>query len=409
MNKLLSTALVIARRDFVSIVGTPTFLIFLFTPLIMLLVSGGSGIGAASLASSAESKSRIVAIASGADAERIRAADLQLRKFLGPREPSPLTILAPDADAKEQIDALLHDEKVATDAILSGPTARPTVTFPAANEFSSRYLAQIAEQAARAEQSGTSGLAPLSRADLVPIKAAVANISTRQGAGVGAVFVIFLLTLLLAGQTVSMLAEEKSNKVIEILAASVRLEAVFFGKLLGMFGVALVFVAFWGTLIGIGIQFVPDSVALSGYRPAIGLPLFLILGGAYFTTAFMLLGAVFLGIGAQASTMREIQMMSLPITIFQVGMFALSSAAAGSPGSTVARVAEWIPFSSPFAMAAHGATDPALWPHLLALLWQALWVTITIWFAARMFSRGVLKSGGGIGGFSKKRAAAATM
>jgi ABC-2 type transport system permease protein len=159
----------------------------------------------------------------------------------------------------------------------------------------------------------------------------------------------------------------------------------------------------------VGIQFVPDSFALTAYRPAIGLPIFILLGCAYFTMAFMLLGAVFLGIGAQAATMREIQMMSLPITIFQVAMFGLSSAAAGTPGSRVARIAEWFPFSSPFAMAAHGATDAALWPHLLALLWQALWVTITIWFAARMFSRGVLKSGGGIGGFSKKRAAAATM
>jgi ABC-2 type transport system permease protein len=409
MNKLLSTALVIARRDFISIVGTPTFLIFLFTPLIMLLVSGGSGIGAASLASSADNKSQLVAIVAGDDAERLRAADVQMRALLGPQSPAPLNIIAPGGDTKAQIDALLGDEGKASDAILSGSVDQPTITFPANNQFQSKYLAALSEQAARGAAAGKISPDTVSRPQMVSIKAPVVNISTRQAAGVAAVFVIFLLTLLLAGQTVSMLAEEKSNKVIEILAASVRLEAVFFGKLLGMFGVAMVFVAFWGTLITVGIQFVPDSFALTAYRPAIGLPIFILLGCAYFTMAFMLLGAVFLGIGAQAATMREIQMMSLPITIFQVAMFGLSSAAAGTPGSRVARIAEWFPFSSPFAMAAHGATDAALWPHLLALLWQALWVTITIWFAARMFSRGVLKSGGGIGGFSKKRAAAATM
>src|SRR3546814_11114515 len=66
--------------------------------------------------------------------------------------------------------------------------------------------------------------------------------------GFGAVFVIFLLTLLLAGQTVSSLAEEKGNKVIEILAAAVPLESVFLGKLLGFLGVAVLFIAFWMAL-----------------------------------------------------------------------------------------------------------------------------------------------------------------
>jgi ABC-2 type transport system permease protein len=400
MKTLLSTALVIARRDFVSIVGTPTFLIFLFTPLLMILISGGSGVGAASLAASSENKSQIVAIASGADAERLRASDAHMRQFLEQRQPSTLVILPPAKDVPAQIKALLRAEAVASDAILSGPISRPTITFPAENLFSSRYLVALSEQAARAAQAGKISETAVSTPELVSIKAPVVNVSTRQAAGVGAVFVIFLLTLLLAGQTVSMLAEEKSNKVIEILAASVRLEAVFFGKLLGMFGVAAVFVAFWGSIIGLGALLLPADltiagklVDLSGYAPAIGLPLFLILGGVYFTMAFMLLGAVFLGIGAQASTMREIQMMSLPITILQVGMFGLSSAAAGNPGSTVARIAEWFPFSSPFAMAAHGATDAAIWPHLIALVWQGLWVSITIWFSARLFRKGVLKSG----------------
>jgi ABC-2 type transport system permease protein len=111
--------------------------------------------------------------------------------------------------------------------------------------------------------------------------------------------------------------------------------------------------------------------------------------------AYMLLGAVFLGVGAQASTMREIQMMSLPITMLQIGMFSLATAAAGDPGSNLARFAQVFPFSSPFAMAARGATDASLSPHLMAIPWQALWVGIVIWASARMFARGVLKSGGG--------------
>ena len=109
--------------------------------------------------------------------------------------------------------------------------------------------------------------------------------------------------------------------------------------------------------------------------------------------AYLLLGAVFLSVGAQASTMREIQMLSLPITIVQVAMFALSTAAASRPDSGLALFAEVFPLSSPFAMAGHAANRPELWPHLAAIGWQLMWVAIFITLGARLFRRGVLQSG----------------
>ena len=200
----------------------------------------------------------------------------------------------------------------------------------------------------------------------------------------------------LAGQAVGTMAEERSNKVIEVLAAAVPLESVFLGKLIGMFGVAVLFVGFWATIVFNVGQFLPAEMAraFSGARPAVGLPAFALLFLAYFTLAYMLLGAVFLGVGAQASTPREIQMLSLPITIFQVAMFGLSQVAASKPDAALARVAEVFPFSSPFAMAARAANRPELWPHALAIGWQLLWVAITIWVGAYLFRRGVLQSGG---------------
>ena len=406
MRQLMSQAAVIARRDFLSIAGTPTFLIFLLAPLLMLIVSAASGLGAASMAETSAAKARLVVLADGDDAKRIEAANAALRKlYRDAGGPAALSIITPANDRAVQARQLLHEEAIETDAIMFGPLDRPTISFSDNRRLSGQFLAALAEQATRSAANGSTQVEQLSKPEMIIIKARPVTLNTRQAAGVAAVFAIFLLTLLLAGQTVGMLAEEKSNKVIEILAAAVRLEAVFFGKLLGMFGVAIVFIGFWGLLISIAVQFIPDSISLSGYQPAVGLPMFLFLCLAYFSMAFMLLGAVFLGIGAQAATMREIQMLSLPITIFQMAMFGLSSAAAGKPGSQIARIAEWFPFSSPFAMAAHGATDASLWPHFIALAWQAAWVAITIIIAARMFRAGVLKSGGGaraIFGFSRK-------
>jgi len=170
---------------------------------------------------------------------------------------------------------------------------------------------------------------------------------------------------------------------------------VFLGKLIGMFGVAMLFVGFWGAVIAQIGSFLPPEAApaLAELVPAVGLPMFAVLFGVYFTMAYLLLGSVFLGIGAQASTMREIQMLSLPITILQVAMFALSTAAASRPGSWIATVAELIPLSSPFAMAGHAANSPALWPHVAAIAWQLMWVAIFITVGARLFRRGVLQSG----------------
>jgi ABC-2 type transport system permease protein len=127
--------------------------------------------------------------------------------------------------------------------------------------------------------------------------------------------------------------------------------------------------------------------------PAVGWPALLVLGFIYFTMSYLLLGAVFLGIGAQASTAREVQTLSMPVTMLQVLIFALASSAIGDPRSPQAMAAAAFPLSSPFVMIARAAEEPELWPHLVAIGWQALWVVAILWLGARLFRRSVLKSG----------------
>ena len=56
---------------------------------------------------------------------------------------------------------------------------------------------------------------------------------------------LFLLTILLAGMLLSQLIEEKSNKIIEVLAAAVPIDAIFLGKLFAMLAASLVGIAVW--------------------------------------------------------------------------------------------------------------------------------------------------------------------
>lgn len=392
-RRLVRQTLTIARRDFVATVFTPTFLLFLFTPVIMLSFGLIGGVGASSMASGSIEKERMVAIVAVAQQPAMRAADERLRRLFAKDDRPPILVLqAPGGDPAGEAHHAFAADGADASAALYGDLAHPTILYGGQGGRDATYLAELAETTLRA---GGQGNDRLSTATLTPISRTAPSATGHNQAAFFTVFGIFFLTLLLAGQAVGTMAEERNNKVVEILAAAVPLEAVFLGKLLGMFGSALLFVAFWGTLVSQAGAMMPANMAhaLGEIGPATGLPLFALLFVAYFTMSYMLLGAVFLGIGAQATTPRELQMLSLPITVLQMVIFGIAIRAASRPDSWIAVAAEIFPFSSPYAMAARAANSPAIWPHVAALAWQLLWVAICIAVGARAFRRGVLQSG----------------
>lgn len=390
MPRFLRHALTIARRDLKATVMTPTFLLFLLSPLLMIGFGVIGGLSGQAASSAGEARQLIVAIAPPGEHDGLRAADRELRSVFTRDSARPrLRIDRAEGDPAAQARALFDSDAIEAAAVLYGPLDHPTVLRRAGAEAEGRYLAALAAQTLRAEHAA--GVRSTPRFETVTREAP--TVSGRGQAAYFSTFAIFLVTLMLSGQAVGAMAEERSNKVIEILAAAVPLESVFFGKLLGAFGSALLFVAFWGTLVANLPKLLPPGAAsaLGDLGVAVG-PIFPVLLIDYFVMAYLLQSAVFLGVGSLASTQREIQMLSLPITIFQFAMFGMASYAAGNPESWVATAAQIVPFSSPMAMAARAANAPELWPHALAFAWQGLWVAITLTIAARLFRRGVLKS-----------------
>uniref|UniRef100_UPI0015758033 ABC transporter permease n=1 Tax=Sphingomonas bacterium TaxID=1895847 RepID=UPI0015758033 len=340
-----------------------------------------------------------------AHAAAVTRADTRLRSiFRQGEQPPELVTTTASADPAAQARAAFGAKDYDTVAALYGALDRPTILYGPHGPRPADYLAALAGATLTDERLGTA----LPRIDAQRIAYQQPGPSRRGGhqSGFFAVFGIFFLTLFLAGQVVGTMAEERNNKVIEVLAAAVPLESVFLGKLLGMFGVAVLFVAFWASVVSQIGALMPAGLraGLGDLSPATG-AMFPLLFIGYFTMAYLLLGSVFLGVGAQATTPREIQMLSLPITITQVAMFALASAAASRPGSTLAQVAELFPLSSPFAMVGHAANQPGLWRHGAALAWQALWVAIFITLGARLFRRGVLQSGSAMPWWRRAKAA----
>ena len=207
-----------------------------------------------------------------------------------------------------------------------------------------------------------------------------------------------LLIMLLAGMVLSNLVEEKGNKIIEILAAAIPMDAVFLGKLFAMLAVSMVGVAVWGTVIGSIIAMAGTNSGLGAQihnlpTPGVGWPLFFVLGVVYFAMGYLLLGSIFLAIGSMAATVREVQTLSMPVTMLQLLVFFFSNFALTQHGKPVEFAAIAFPLSSPFAMLARAATDEALWPHVVALAWQVLAVALFVRAGAALFRKRVMKSG----------------
>jgi ABC-2 type transport system permease protein len=244
--------------------------------------------------------------------------------------------------------------------------------------------------AARAAEGGTLAYPPVSTQEVVTSGAAEnsGRLRTAQGGQV----LLFLLIMLLASMVLSNLVEEKGNKIIEVLAAAIPMDAVFMGKLFAMLGISVVGIAVWGSTAAAILA--AGGQSLSDYaNPGVGWPMFFVLFSLYFGMGYLLLGSIFLAVGSLAATVREVQTLSMPATMAQILVFFFASLAVTDRGGMIEYTAMAFPLSSPFAMVARAAAEESLWPHLLALGWQALWVAIFIRAGASLFRKRVMKSG----------------
>jgi ABC-2 type transport system permease protein len=404
MMSLIDAAWVIARRDFIATVYSRSFVLFLMVPLIMF----AAVFAISQAADEGDLDAAQPAVAVVADSGTARAlADARARLVAGTSERvfPVLRNVAPAENVAVQAGRLLADEQEGFSAVFSGTLERPVVTGPSKIDESVGARVQVlADEARRFEALERAGIG----VPTIPIQRVV----TAQAAGNLQIIrrtiaqtsqtLIFAVTVLLATLLLSNLAEEKSNKVIEVLAAAVPLDAVFLGKLVAMLGVSLVGLMLWAGILGLGYLFleIRDWISLPQAGPAVGWPVFLVLLLIYYSVNYMLLGALFLGIGGQASNIREIQTLSMPVTLLQVFVFLIAMSAIGDEGGALMWTAYILPFSSPLAMVAHAAQYESLWPHLLALLWDALWIVLIIRLSARMFRITVLKSSAGGAFFS---------
>lgn len=391
---LIQAAFVIARRDFVAILFSRAFIFFLLGPLFPIAVGAIAG-GIGQQVENAAAAPQIGLAMQAPDIDRMLAAHAALAQRMGPALPDMVVLerLAPG----EAFDAagVLERREGNWGGVLTGTPAAPVLTVTQERAW---WAGPVALVAAAADRTAPA-VYPEVKTQTVASSGASDTRGRMRTAQVGQV-ILFLLMMLLAGMVLSNLVEEKANKIIEILAAAIPMDAVFLGKLFAMLAVSLVGIAVWATAIGgaMGLQgferLFGGAITLAGLpEPGVGWPMFFLLAIVYFAMGYLLLGSVFLAIGSLATTVREVQTLSMPVTMAQVFVFLFATLAVSDRGGWLEWSAMAFPFSSPYAMLARAAQEQALWPHAAAVVWQLFWVALSIRFGAALFRKRVMKSG----------------
>jgi ABC-2 type transport system permease protein len=388
MIRFLRSAFVIGRRDFSATVLSKTFIFFLVGPLFPLLFGGVFGTIGAQVATQAE-RPVIAVIDSRSEFERLISARARLADAVGEGAVVSLVGYRPESDISAQQKRLLSSARPPVRGVLTGGFDDPHLAGAASQDEATVNQLRLMIDDARAPQSRS----PLAIA-VSEVEGSTGSLAKeRSETALYGQMLLFFLTILLSGMLLSQLIEEKSNKIIEVIAAAVPIDAMFVGKLFAMLAASVVGIIVWVSAGALLIQIVKHGGVQTLPAPAVGWPAFLALAIIYFATNYLLLGAAFLTIGAQASTVREVQTMSMPVTFAQVLIFGFAATAIGSPDSAKGIAAAVFPLSSPMAMLARAAEQPDAWPHILAILWQALWVALILRVGAQLFRKTVLKSG----------------
>ena len=221
----------------------------------------------------------------------------------------------------------------------------------------------------------------------------------REEEGLGILLAIVLLmilytSILMWGQVVmGGVIEEKSSRVIEVVASGVPPTQLLAGKLLGVGAAGLTQFLVWSlSLLGISLV-TAGPMASSLPVPEIR-PLVLVSFVMFFVLGFAFYAALYAAIGAAVNTMQEAQNFIFPIIIPLVLGLVCFPVILESPDGGLAVILSLIPFLTPLLMFLRIIVlTPPWWQIALSLVLLGVSILAVLWLAARIYRVGILMYG----------------
>ncbi len=221
----------------------------------------------------------------------------------------------------------------------------------------------------------------------------------REEEGLGILLAIILLmilytSILMWGQVVmGGVIEEKSSRVIEVVASGVPPTQLLAGKLLGVGAAGLTQFLVWSlSLLGISLV---TAGPMAGSLPLPEIrPLVLVSFVVFFLLGYAFYASLYAAIGAAVNTMQEAQNFIFPIIIPLVLGLVCFPVVLESPDGSLSVVLSLIPFLTPLLMFLRIVVlTPPGWQIALSLVLMGAAIWGVLWLSGRIYRVGILMYG----------------
>ena len=221
----------------------------------------------------------------------------------------------------------------------------------------------------------------------------------REDQGAAMIFSIILLmilymSILLWGQAVmTSVIEEKTSRVVEVMAAGVSPTTLLAGKLLGVGAAGLTQFLVWAISL-FGVSAFAAGAAMGSFSMPEVTPLMLVSFVLFFLLGFLFYAALYASIGAAVNTVQEAQSLAFPVMLPIILAMVCFPAVLEAPDGALAVTMSMIPGMSPLIMFLRIVVlTPPLWQIALSIALLALGILGVVWVAARVYRVGILMYG----------------
>jgi ABC-2 type transport system permease protein len=285
----------------------------------------------------------------------------------------------------------------ALDALVTGSGASTTVAVQSAVDPTlETALNDQARQQVLTEYLTQHGLSPSDALGQLNFSVTVNELSPVNAARVEQIVIGLLVagtlyvTMIIYGQLVAAgVIEEKSNRIVEILLATVRPWQLMLGKITGIGLVALVQV-----VLVAGVALVLASATKLVSIPTLSVDV-VVSGIVWFVLGYLMYALLFAAAGSMVSRQEDVSAVALPVISVLVATWILAlTVAAPDPGSIGTTVLSFIPVMSPVIMPVRIAAGVApFWQVATSVVLVIATIFLFAAIAGRIYRNSVLRVG----------------
>lgn len=228
--------------------------------------------------------------------------------------------------------------------------------------------------------------------------------------------IIFVFILMFGMSVLRSVSREKSNRIVEILLATVKPKWLMLGKILGVGGSALIQLLIWGSIVGLGLYYMRAELFMDWYDPqavlehrpmaynqfvelvfermqfSIMIPYFVL----FLVVGYLFYGAIFAALGAVSGSESDGQQFLLPIVAVLCFAVYAGYFVVQNPDSPLATFYLYFPFTAPvvaMVKLALGFEVGQSYQLFLSIIFLLLSAFAALWVAGRLYKNGLLQFG----------------